>query len=252
MKGFEALEIMTKQILVDWRERLGLAGPDTRPDVLASVRFLNLKATNRRAMWRTYNHFSEVLYALEERLAQLQIHIEVGSAFVEPLARQAFLETYDHDFLDDVTKVQRGIAGLITEKGEDLRETLTTIGGESRAEAVDSVRGFRGTGWPRADRYARVDPSPLVVSRCYPSYSGKEITTVRYGALSYPNFWLHLIIEAAVVGGKAGAEGGIRICAAPDCGDYYYPTPRGQQQRFHSGTCKSRYYARKRRAAASG
>lgn len=202
------------------------------------IDFLNADPEIPDSLWPVYKKFARAMEDLIDGMdeAGTQYNDEIRN--MKLLSKEEFLVKYG-DLREDAKAIHAGIKKAVS-SGE-----TETIRGLTDQDSKEKQSILWDTEIPPLVTKIRITNLMITETHTIDKYN-TEIHLTLSGA-DDDSFWLSNIVSGLVLSYKAGKVG--RRCAAPDCDIFFTPSPRRQDQAYHSSRCQNRVFMRKARSA---
>lgn len=227
------------------------------------IDFLNADPESADSMWPVYKVFARAMEDLRDGMDRAGVQYNHAIKSMQLLSKEGFLAKYE-SLGEDARQLYHGIKqavignnldlvfvdgnsiDLVKSLGKIILDQRDSLGDRfliqmARREAVLFILGdVKIPSW-----IATVRIITDLVAASTDATDHTRIQLILRNA-DADNFWLSNIVSGLVSSYTAGKVG--RLCAAPDCDQFFIPSPHRPDQKYHLKNCQNRTFMRKARS----
>lgn len=213
--------------------------------------FLNADPQDSISMWYIYKEFVRSVEDVRDWVAQVGRQDAQALEDVKLFSREDFLKRYPEELKADAERLRSRMRAIMidADKSGLIRDMLRyrnkedTEGVEIGAGKMTQKRSEEGTTLTEGISMPRVFFEARFTND---GVGDPYLLRLDIPEASHRNFWFSVILWGMVFSFGEGVS--VCECAAPDCDQYFVPSPRGHGQAYHSQRCQNRHYMRRRRS----
>ncbi len=210
------------------------------------IDFLNADPEKPRSLWPVYKEFARAMEDLRDGIDEAGIQYNDEISDMKLLSREGFLAKYG-SLREDAKELHDGMKEAVDKSKTDM---IIALGQDSKARK-SILRGAKIPSWITTVRITNLMAAAThtiddTMAAATHTIDDTEIHLTLTEA-DADNFWLSNIVSGLVSSYTAGKVG--RLCAAPDCDQFFIPSPHRPDQKYHSTRCQNRTFMRKARSA---
>ena len=181
-----------------------------------------------------YKKFARAMEDLRDGIDESRIQCNDEISDMKLLSREGFFAKYG-SLREDAKELHNGMKEAVDKSKTDM---IIALGQDPKARK-SILRGAKIPSW-----ITTIEITNLMAVQVH-TIDNTEIRLTLPKA-DEDNFWLSNIVSGLVSSYTAGKIG--RRCAAPDCDQFFIPSPHKPDQKYHLKNCQNRTFMRQARS----